>query len=183
MNININFSSKINFQEIPIYDISTNNLDADVIIPHKRVEFEYMWDNKIFDFMIYESSNKVNNYIFYFKVEDKDWIFENREALNYISAQDLWRSSPEFFEINQIVYKTLQDFPDFISRMKNCDNVYKGIKQDKVWDFSDKNKNFKLYIKEIQIFCKIVEYSDFMRTGKYIQKIKELSNKILEKTI
>ena len=76
--------------------------------------------------------------------------------MNYISAQDLWRSSPEFFEINQIVYKTLQDFPDFISGMKNCDNVYKGIKQDKVWDFSDKNENFKLYIKEIQIFFKIV---------------------------
>lgn len=156
---------------VPILNISLDELEADVIIPNNRKDFEYMWKNKIFDFMKHESEHK---YIFNFVVNDKDWIFENREALNHMSAQDLWRSSPAFFKINQLVYKMLSsNYKECIPEMKQCDNVYKGIKQDKLWDFSNNNSILQCSQK-MQIFCKMAEYSDTIQSEIYISKLLEL---------
>jgi len=166
--INKNFENNT----VPILNISLDELEADVIIPNNRMDFEFMWRNKIFDFMPHDSNDK---YLFNFDVKDKDWIFENREALNYMSAQDLWRSSPTFFKINQLVYKMLSSsYKECILEMKLGDNIYKGIKQDKLWDFSNNNNNIEKCRQKTQLFCKIAEYSDIIRSEMYISKLLEL---------
>ena len=156
---------------VPIFNIPLDELEADVIIPNNRMDFEFMWKNKIFDFMPRECNDK---YLFNFEVKDKDWIFENREALNHMSAQDLWRSSPAFFKINQLVYKSLfSKYKECIPQMKPCNDIYKGIKQDKLWDFSNKN-SIEQCSQKTQLFCKIAEYSDIIRSEMYISKLLEL---------
>lgn len=172
-----------NIHNIPIYpDSVLIDFEADVIIPSNKAEFKYMWENKIFDFMKHNSDNSMVIVGVHFDVPDEDWIFENRHALSYISAQDLWRSSPEFFKLNTLVYTTLsKDCPNIIINMDSNNDAYKGVRLDKKWDFTNKNSDLDLdlYIKNVQMFCKIAEYSDIIRTGKYMPSLLHISKQIL----
>lgn len=170
-----------NYNNIPIYPESEwNDFEADVVIPNNKSDFNYMWIYKTFDF------NKFSSYdpsiSFAFDVPDEDWIFENRCALMHISAEDLWRSSPEFFKLNTLVYTTLSKAcPTIVKNMDSNNDVYKGLRLEKKWNCTDKNNDLDLdlYVKNVQLFCKIAEYSDFMRTGKYITQLLQLSKQIL----
>jgi hypothetical protein len=84
--------------------------------------------------------------------------------------------------LNELVYKTLsKDCPNIIKNMDSNNDTYKGTRLDKKWDFTNKNTDLDLdlYIKNVQMFCKIAEYLDIMRTGKYLPSLLQISKQIL----
>ena len=160
----------MNLNNIPLIDFPFDDV-VDVEIPNNSHAFEFLWRNKVFDYKreLYDYPEDFSCKHFYrSRVVNDEWLFLNRECLNYMEAIDFWRSSPEFATITFLINSTLN------KSLHDTEYNYTGKRLNKNWDFT-KVENKKDFVRA---FCELAEQSDTERTGKYIKTLSMYSLKI-----